>query len=103
MMNLITPESHPEHSVVGCYFAGYSYLTGKTEIYHCDSYDPALGYWLTCVTATDRKNVSERAIGRTFYEAQERQDDFYCPQWNVRVEKAHADSRPGLLQLTGGI
>jgi hypothetical protein len=68
-MDLITPETHPDHSVVGKRFKGFSAKHDTSPTYFCDSYDPRIGYWMTNVDdPTDRKNVSERAIGRTFHE-----------------------------------
>ena len=87
-VEVLTPENSPNHSVVGRYWAGYGSDQGATVIYYCDSYDPACGYWLTNThNAADRRNVSERAIGRTFHKAEEREDHWYVPQWNVRVSK----------------
>ena len=66
---LKTPETHPDHRTVGKDFAGHN---GKR--YFCDSYDPAIGYWMTerlvdgSLNPEERRNVSERAIGRTYYE-----------------------------------
>jgi hypothetical protein len=68
---IITPETHPQHPVVGRDFVGGA-TTGR---YHCDSYDPQMGFWLTPRQPAnldgaplERINVSERAIGRTFHE-----------------------------------
>lgn len=69
---IITPETHPRHSVVGRDFVGGAFGSGR---YYCDSYDPRMGFWLTPRqpvnldgVALERINVSERAIGRTFHE-----------------------------------
>lgn len=67
--DIITIETHPAHHTVGKDFAAYN---GRR--YLCDSYDPNLGYWMTqrlvdgSLNLEDRRNVSERAIGGTFYE-----------------------------------
>jgi hypothetical protein len=59
-----TPTTHPAHETVGSYFQGYS-----GAVYFCDSYDPRSGFWMTNILDdADRRNVSERAIGRTFHE-----------------------------------
>lgn len=68
-----TPETDPNHHTVGRKFKAWD---GKT--YFCDSWVENMGYWMSWVDATDedkadpnsrwRKNVSERAIGRTFHE-----------------------------------
>lgn len=60
-----------------------NYLIGKRfkawdgYIYICDSYEPSYGLWMTREDAPDenkqdvegewRRNVSERAVGRTFH------------------------------------
>lgn len=60
---IITPKTHPDHETVGHNFKGWD---GK--VYFCDSYDPRIGFWMTEVGNTEnRKNVSERAIGRTYH------------------------------------
>ena len=49
--------------VVGRQFKSWD---GKT--YYCDSYDPRIGYWMTQIEDPFvRRNVSERAIGKTFH------------------------------------
>lgn len=88
MNDIITPSTHPEHHTVGRHFGGYLSEKKCTVIYFCDSYDPKIGYWLTQVEdTTNRINVSERAIGRTFYEAYDRGDHWDVSQWNVQVPK----------------
>jgi hypothetical protein len=68
MTDIITPETHPDHHTVGRRFRAWD-----GHIYHCDSYDPACGYWMTREGEPARRvNVSERAIGRTFHEVRER-------------------------------
>ena len=58
-----TPETHPDHPTVGHNFKSWD---GHT--YYCDSYDPAIGFWMTDVDDPgNRRNVSERAIGRTYH------------------------------------
>lgn len=89
--DIITPQTNPHHTVVGKHFAGHSFQHNSTQIYFCDSYDPRQGFWLTNVAdSTDRKNVSERAIGRTFHLAEDRQDHWWVHQWHVSVPKATA-------------
>ncbi len=67
-MEIITPETHPDHETVGRNFRAFG-----GEIYYCDSYDPRIGFWMTNVKGNgDRRNVSERAIGRTFHLVRER-------------------------------
>ncbi len=58
-----TPETHLDHPTVGRYFK-----SGGVR-YFCTSYDPRIGFWMENVAdPLDRRNVSERAIGRTFHE-----------------------------------
>ena len=60
---LKTPKTHPNHDTVGHNFRGWD-----LKIYFCDSYDPRIGYWMTETGEPgNRRNVSERAIGRTFH------------------------------------
>lgn len=62
-MELATPQTHPNDPVIGKKF-----LAHNGHVYYCDSYDPSQGYWMTRVDEPrDRRNVSERAIGRTFH------------------------------------
>lgn len=64
MSDIKTPETHPDHPVVGKTFRAWD---GKN--YYCDSYDPSCGFWMTAKDDPKiRRNVSERAIGRTFHE-----------------------------------
>lgn len=57
-----TPQTHPDHQTVGHFFDAHD---GK--VYYCDSYDPRIGFWMTPVDEGERKNVSERAIDRTYH------------------------------------
>jgi hypothetical protein len=69
---IMTPQTHPDHETIGQRFKAWD---GHT--YLCDSYDPRIGFWMTREDAPPerrqdehsdwRKNVSERAIGRTFH------------------------------------
>jgi len=66
-MSIKTVDTHPEHTVVGHFYRGWGSAGQAT--YLCDSYDPAIGFWMTNIAdESDRRNVSERAIGRTFHE-----------------------------------
>lgn len=68
-----TPETDPNHEVIGQIFRG----PFGEHLYYCDSWQENAGYWMTRVDAPEenksdqfgvwRKNVSERAIGRTFH------------------------------------
>lgn len=94
-----TPQTHPDHHTVGHHFSGTNWERVRTEIYFCDSYDPCIGYWMTNVNdPDDRKNVSERAIDRTFHRVEER-EDHWRGRSGVRFEKAdlsvpHAIAEP---------
>lgn len=47
---------------IGCTWRGWN-----GDAYLCESYDSRAGYWLVNVNdETDRRCVSERALGRTF-------------------------------------
>ena len=63
-----TPKTHPEHHTVGHLFRSYVDMF----LYYCDSHVENMGYWMTRTDdPSDRRNVSERAIGRTFHEPNE--------------------------------
>lgn len=58
-----TPLTHGNHHTVGKVLKSY-----EGKYYYCDSYDSSCGYWLTPLSEEDeRKNISERAIDRTFW------------------------------------
>lgn len=67
-----TPETHPEHETIGRTFKSWD-----GHKYVCDSWEENLGFWMTRVDApvehrSDphsefRRNVSERAVGRTYH------------------------------------
>lgn len=64
-----TRQTHPEHGTVGKFFCAYSFKHMASAAYYCDSYDPSCGFWMTNINdPTERKNVSEQAINRTFHE-----------------------------------
>ncbi len=59
-----TPETNPDHHTIGRKFSAWD-----GEIYYCDSWEENAGYWMTQVKNSEiRRNVSERAIGRTFHQ-----------------------------------
>ena len=82
-----------EHPVVGRYWGGHSTKLDKTAVYYCESYDPQQGYWMVNVSdpgSDDRVCISERAINRTFWAVDDREDGagnryWYIWQWGVRV------------------
>lgn len=48
---------------------GKTYVGWDGRDYRADSYDPNAGYWMVDVKdPTNKKCISERAIGRTFHE-----------------------------------
>lgn len=67
-----TPETDPDHETIGRTFKAWD-----GHRYICDSWESNYGFWMTRVDApqerrTDlhseyRRNVNERAIGRTFH------------------------------------
>lgn len=67
-----TPKTDPDHETIGQTFRGHD---GHT--YYCDSWQENLGFWMTRADAPEdrkqdlhseyRRNVSERAVGRTFH------------------------------------
>lgn len=102
MSNLITPATNPDHPIVGHYFAGPSYVTGKTAIYLCESLDPSIGYWLVNINKSwERRNISERAIGATFHEAFERPEHWHVPAWHLSVPKTDLAPKPITPNLYG--
>lgn len=71
-MSILTPQTDPDHYAVGRRFRAFG------VDYICDSYDPAIGFWMTPADPNqpypfnplrkdERRNVSERAIGRTYH------------------------------------
>lgn len=92
-----TPATHPDHPVVGHYFAGYHYGRERSEIYLCDSFDSRVDYFMTNVNdPADRRDVSVRAIGRTWREAFDCGDFWRIPEWSERIQKAD-------IQLAAGV
>jgi len=81
-----TPETHPEHDVVGKFWAGWDGI-----VYLCDSYDPKRGYWMTPVDVSGRRdegepkrrNISESAIARTYYQR------WKCPHCGIWLKYTH--------------
>lgn len=72
-----TVDTDPNHETIGRTFTAWD-----GHKYFCDSWEENLGFWMTRVDAPlerradkhseYRKNVSERAIGRTFHVVYER-------------------------------
>lgn len=67
-----TRETHPDHETIGQVFKAWN-----GYVFECDSWEENLGFWMTRIDAPEdrradthsefRRNVSERAIGRTFH------------------------------------
>lgn len=58
-----TPQTDPDHETIGKLFSAWD-----GHPYYCDSWQSDLGFWMTQVgNPSIRRNVSERAIGRTFH------------------------------------
>lgn len=76
-MTIKTPETHPNHQVVGRFFkASLLNEAGDNAVFYCDSYDSSIGYWMTQLSDPEnRRNVSERAIGATYHTIW---DDQFC-------------------------
>jgi hypothetical protein len=77
MTEIMTPKTHPDHDVIGRRFRAWDVYADRACVFICDSYDPRIGYWMTREDAPEehksdeegpwRRNVTERAIGRTFH------------------------------------
>lgn len=62
--DVLTPKERPNHHAIGRYYRAWD-----GQVYYCDSYDPRVDYYMTNVLdASHRKDVSPRALGRTFHE-----------------------------------
>lgn len=82
-----TPFTDPDHPTVGRIFKSYSINHNKPALYYCDSYDPNRGFWMTNVEdETDRRNVSERAIGRTYHRVYSAKADEMAEKCRKEVE-----------------
>jgi hypothetical protein len=67
-----TTQTDPDHETIGFTFQNWEGL-----LFFCDSWESNLGFWMTRVDSPPerrgdlhskfRRNVSERAIGRTFH------------------------------------
>ncbi len=94
---VLTPQNAPNHDTVGYVFTFCGHL------YFCDSYDPRLGYWMTNVLDEgDRRNVSERAIGRTYHALRMPQikvSDDYATYWAVHVREPMTWEHPQKVML----
>lgn len=95
-MSIKTPETDPNHMVIGHYFKTSAGSAKGTAIYFCDSYDPAVDFWMTPVTRTkevQRTNVSPRAIDRTFHTVYEDRGNVFCTWGPLIAEEIDAIRR----------
>ena len=75
----VTPETHPNHHVVGREFMGWDARRWFAESHdHC-------GYWMYATDGSgDWSNISERAVGRTYHEIYELDGRKFCSWGRVR-------------------
>lgn len=77
-----TPITDPNHPTVGHFFDSYD---GK--IYYCDSYDSSCGFWMKEHGGEKKKNVSERAIDKTFHKIHVEPDGSGWSRFRPRISK----------------
>lgn len=66
-LEVMVASDHPDHHTIGRFFR-FTPFGRETQTYFCDSWVENAGYWMTNVAdPSDRRNVSERAIGRTYH------------------------------------
>lgn len=79
----VTPESHPDHHVVGREFGGHDWqdTEWRGKRWFCYSHDAA-GYNMYCTDGSGHwTNISERAIGRSFHEIHKDPDGRVWCSW----------------------
>ena len=76
----VTPLTDPGHWVVGRDFMGHSFVHGKSARWFCASHDQAGFNMVNRADPDNVINISERAIGRTFWEISE-YDGLERSQW----------------------
>ncbi len=87
-----TMESNPDHPTIGHHFAYGD--SGGVKIWLCTSHDPRTGFWMQNIHNPEvLKNISERAIRATFWPAEERDTNWYVPQWCKSYEKTELVAR----------
>jgi len=75
-------------NIVGRHWATHSFKHESTQIYLCESYDPATGYNMTNVSdPTDKHCISERAPNRTWWPAEDRGEHWWIEQWCRKIPK----------------
>lgn len=90
-----TPATHPNHPVVGHYFKAWAGMSIQgNAIYYCDSYDPAVDFWMTPINRLDegvkRTCVSPRAIDRTYHLVHDDMGRMFCTWGRLADEEADA-------------
>lgn len=74
MSSIMTPQTHPNHPTVGLRFRAWSIKNNKRAVYFCDSFDPAIGFWMTneqdstdrtCVCACDWPDIPSSSVDET--------------------------------------
>lgn len=74
-----TPQTDPNHRVVGKFFKAWSLAHPGSTVYYCDSWVDE-GFWMVNVyDANERRNVSINAIGRTYH---------YCSEGDKKYQPA---------------
>ncbi len=68
-------------------FAAHSLKHNKTQIYRCVKIDDNGLHMTNIVDDDDTRHISERALYRTFHEAEPRDNSWYVPYWCVSVEE----------------
>lgn len=95
----ITPDSHPDHWVVGHEFAGHDHQNPnwKGTRWFCESHD-GCGYWMYATDGSGHwSSVSERAIGHSFHEIHREPDGrLYC-SWFAGPVPGYTDV-PGVVR-----
>lgn len=82
------PDSHPEDTVVGHYFAAPSFEREAIEIFFCESFDSLAGFHMTNVNhPLEVRDVSAGAIGRTWLPADDCGDYWWVPERHTRIDK----------------
>lgn len=80
----VTPETHPDHHVVGHEFGGHDWQEkagNHVKRWFCFSHDPS-GYNMYATDGSGHwTNISERAIGRSFHEIHKDPDGRVWCSW----------------------
>ncbi len=87
----VTPETHPDHHTVGRDFLAWSIKHGRSARFYCRSHDAAGYNMLNRADPLDDRNVSERAIGRTYHEVMVDDHGEFCNGARVRIDREGRD------------